>query len=465
MMIEITTPKKQVEIDYYYEIAKVIPINDPYGTPTFSQTSIDVSDAGDIYYLAREVPVGANTGNAVRYIFDSFESEHINDFWYSKFDGTGRANIETDSARQLDRTNYWVFSNPYLPDTKLNGLSSFEALSGVPLSKKYGEIQRIVMVNEVMLIVCQFNTVSVYPGRAMLKGTDDPLLVISDRVAGTVREQVANYGTHHPESLVVEEGNAWWFDVYRGAMVQYGYNGMQDVSYKMTSYFRDWGKKLYGKYIKTPIFGVYDRRYGEYILAFSRVEEPIPGSIEFNVIIEPETIAYMPTINRWVTRYSYHPEFMCSLGTEIFSWIAGRAWQHDTGTSWNDFYQAKDPLIFRMVGNIFAPKNKVFETINLETNDPNWYAPDIRTPEYLDQDKNRLSEQVTILEKDDFVVKEGLLTANFNRDTSNGGDLDNGRNMRGHYIVVELRNDQHDLPVIAYEIKIGNDGSEWSGNR
>jgi hypothetical protein len=170
----------------------------------------------------------------------------------------------------------------------------------------------------------------------------------------------------------------------------------------------------------------------------------------------------MPSINRWVQRYSYHPEFMCSLGPDIITWSAGSFWLHDAGNSWNDFYQVKSPLIFRMVGNIFAPKNKVFEVVNIDSNDPNWYAPDIRTPEYIDQDKNRVPEQQTVITKDDFEVREGLLTASMNRDTTNGGDIDNGRNMRGHYIVVELRNDQYQEQVIAYEIKLFDTASEWS---
>ena len=466
MMIEITTPKNREEIDYYYEIARCIPINNPYSqNPTWSQTTIDCTDAGDVYFLSREVPVNVNTGQAVRYVFDSYESEHINDFWYSKFDGKGRSNIITDAARQIDRTNYVVFSNPYLPDTKLNGLSSFEPLSGAPLSKKYGDIEKMAMVNQVLLTICRFNTVSIYPGRAMLQGQNTQLLILADRVIASVREQAANLGTHNPESFIVEEGNAYWFDMYRGIVVMYGYNGLQEISHnKMQSYFKDKGEERYGRYRNARVFGVFDRRYEEYILAFQRVEVPDPANPgEVITEIPYETIAYHRPSQRWTHRYSFEPDAMCSLGPQILSFNAGSIWLHDIGNKWNSFYGISAPAIFKMVGNIFASKNKVMEVVTLETNDPGWYAPEIVTPEYIDQDKRRVPQQETSITMDDFVSKEtNLLTASINRDTTSSGGLDNGIVMRGHYITVELRNDESDDQVILYEANIYDEASEWS---
>lgn len=109
------------------------------------------------------------------------------------------------------------------------------------------------------------------------------------------------------------------------------------------------------------------------------------------------TWAYQPNIEKWVSRYSFRPEWMCLVGNRLVSFKDGYPYVHNSET-YNEFYGQAYDSVLALVHNDAGNVTKVYEGVSVEgdtpdilhvrTEVPNVQSSDIRGGALNQQTKN-----------------------------------------------------------------------------
>jgi len=94
----------------------------------------------------------------------------------------------------------------------------------------------------VMLAVSENETTSIYLGEQQLQqaSSGSQFLAVSKGVIWTKNSLQGSFGTLHPESLAVNEGKAYWYDVKNATVIKYDTNGLMPIGdVKMKTYFKE----------------------------------------------------------------------------------------------------------------------------------------------------------------------------------------------------------------------------------
>jgi len=228
--------------------------------------------SGDAYYRLRGIPQGE--GNSLSYIDD----DAVSDFYKSEVESLGRPNGEDPDAGQIWKPNQIRHSLRYIPDSKINGFSTFYALNFTTLPIEFGDINKLQLATNVLMSIHEFRWVSNYIEEAIVRkqgGADD--LVASTDVFGSFR--AANNiisGTVNQESVVEYKGDIYAYDKNKGLVNRWGSDGLTTISdYKMSDYFSDKSKEIINiekeNNSYTNIIGVFDSKFNEYILSFGNI--------------------------------------------------------------------------------------------------------------------------------------------------------------------------------------------------
>lgn len=87
-----------------------------------------------------------------------------------------------------------------------------------------------------------------------------------------------------------------------------------------------------------------------------------------------ETITYGERVKGWTSFHSYHPDWMCYLGSDFFSFKNGNLYKHDTNDTRTNFYGTSYGAKVTFSSNKFASDVKLYKNIKLETNSNAWFA-------------------------------------------------------------------------------------------
>lgn len=172
--------------------------------------------------------------------------------------------------------------------------------------------------------------------------------------------------------------------------------------------------------------------------------EPTP-----NAGYQGDTVAFSFTRNRWITRYSFQPEYYGAIRNEIVSFVDGELFLHEAHTLFNYFYGVQQSSTLTVVVNKAPLKVKYFNAIAISSNSP-WSVPDLSTPANIQYPVGMSS----VLAPGKFRVIEGKYYSDILRDTNTpgfnsfSGALVNGRPMTGQSMSATLQNDDSTLSVI-----------------
>lgn len=394
-------------------------------------------EGGDSYFRYRKVPV-FEAGSASKYYVDIFECKTISDFYESEDEDIGRTGLVTDSLNQIFRPTLLQHSNLYLPNTQINGLSNFEPANEKELSVSYGELFRLVPVENTLISIHSKKIVSNYLKRQLVIDAEQAssLVASAEEFFGTDNPYMQDWGTQHAESVFFWNGYIYGADQRMTLIWRRANDGLNAISdYKAKSLFKS---ELVGR---TSIIGQFDEYKNEAVFTL------IGGT-------PAKTIAFFEPKNRWTTFYSFTPEAYGQSGNNIVSFVSGRIWLHDKSATYNNFYgvQAVSELWYIVNAENIAPK--VWQAMYLEilntANTNNWTIYEISN------DNGQLSR----IDKSSFVKKEAYWHSSFKRDLNTvavSNPIINGRAMRSNMIVVKMRNDGSDLEtlkgiVTAYQV-------------
>jgi hypothetical protein len=463
VLIELYTPIKQDKPGIYYETPYKFPISNPgsdspyhsvtqsseYGVPVRSQSALQ---SAICYIDEMEFTICQHfTFDADKPIVCYMESESHSNYFDSKIKNIGRPHIANPDARQI-RLNNILWSNVFLPNTRVNGLSTIDFDNEISVPDIYGRITRIGLTGDVLNIIQESKISSAYLGAEMAMGADGQSTVsYTDSVIGSIRPRSEPYGSSDKKSIVFNGNYIYGFDMQSGIVWRTAYNGTEDISrYKMKNYFRPKAETLLGSGKENILVRAgFDSYKKMYYLTF----------IDNLTSANSETIGFHEPSNRWLSFYSFIPEMYASIEDIRFISIKdGYLYYHDsTAADYGNFYGTDYGSEIWVVGNEYPSDEKMFLAI-YENSNVIWDMPDndsivvndddiefISTKDYT----RRYMRMYSRLKARRFRRRKGEFHAKFLYDiTTTTGitrhiDLFQGRKLRGNTIVCKLENDDN----------------------
>lgn len=408
--VEIYSPKLIQEERIFFEIGDVYEIENglhkgSLQDQTVSQPAIVDVESGDVYYKVRPLT------SATCFV----EDFSFSDFFTSNNWDKGRAEVEDENYRQLFKGGKALFTEIFSPENRLNGLSTVYVNSNRDYDDDYGAVKRIYSEGERVIIWKELKVGFVLINKELL--FEDGLSPIGavgkqNQTLSSLQYFAGEYGIGSlPESMAVYGKTYYWADPMRGAILTLGGNGINRISssegaqqdyFKMNNYFRDKFKKLSQFFDgDTPhVYGVYHRDSEEYVLAFENYG-PTFRTKPPTYLSDGETLSFNDGKNRWVTFYSFLPDFMCSAGTGLVTWKDGELYLHETNDTYSNFYGQQYTAQVKAVFNQQPNYVKFYKNILVKATD-----------KWLMIDGSNEYGQSTVLDQDgDFVDFEGVYKA------------------------------------------------------
>jgi len=505
-VLELYTPEKDYESDkqLYYEIGECHPVINVFSSTGYKPAHGRIGDVDPLLnplnntaiqdpYLPN--PVGGNNYTALElndwsdYLRSRgsdeeqyFESMSFNDLYSSDVDCTGRPNIVSSSIKQVRRPTTIYYSEPFSQDTEINGLSRFFDFNFETYDNKFGSIQKLFYKDNRLICFFEDKIANIPVNQQIFYGANGQSTVgLSDQVLNVPYWYEWEGGISlNPESFANYGNNCYFADVRRGVVCRLGGDGVTPISeYKMHNYFTDKCARLMASGV-VRVLGVYDRRFSNYIISFTAVgggrlrynpiESVLDGStgglpVSYSVQIDtenalyilnptinnpvlrefespPDTLAFNETTNRWISHYTYYPEFMSRAGTDIVTFVDGKIYLHNQTTIYNNYYGVSWPTVITTVSNMYPSNVKVWESIGLESTEA-W-----QMTEAINE-----NGQETSIELTDFEDKENMYYAYMRGDinTLNVADpIINGDVMRDVTMTASFTNpSQNFLKIFA----------------
>jgi len=266
--IEIYNTRKLVEGDgqIFYEVGEVFQCTAPNTPQNRHSVTASTFTNGDTYWLKRDILVNDDITDFIANYNYLVESSSISDFYLSKDTDIGRiGSINKDFVRQF-RPTLHVLSNVFIPDTQINGLSSFESLNSKELDRNYGQVERLMYSGDTLYSVCYNRIVSNYIGERVIAESRDNtgVIAIADDFFGTDRSQLSEFGCQNGETVIQQDNAIYGVDVYRGLVWRHAQNGTVEIS-------AIGNKAFFKNEFKDGVFEFatgMDKFYNEYILTY-----------------------------------------------------------------------------------------------------------------------------------------------------------------------------------------------------
>ena len=271
-LIEVYRPRKDVEEGdvFYHEIGEVHPVVFDSGsseyrhhvsnTTSYSnlfnssgtsgqtvtnahQTALNTNGSGAIVFLNRGDVYHRFRASVITGNVDFIEDFNASDFFKSDNYDAGRPNIVNPQFKETHRPSTVFYSDPLIPNTNINGLSSiFPDDYYEEFDKNYGSIQKLHS-RENQLIIFQEDKVSrAQTNRDIITtGSGDQILTAEGAIISQAIPYAGEYGiSTNPESFAEYAEVLYFTDVRRGSVCRLSQNGITPISeYQMKNYFTD----------------------------------------------------------------------------------------------------------------------------------------------------------------------------------------------------------------------------------
>lgn len=281
VLVEIITPRKATSERVYYEIGerKQIRAYGRDGVPASNMGPAFTVSSGDVYYRPIDAKAPVLSSGSWRdfsynenpeeweYRFRYVEDPSFNDFFASRHWDKGRAHSAFKDAAQVKRYNGITYSDAYADDTSVLTLSSFNPslANFFDLPSEYGACRYIGNMADRLVTVQEQKATLVGVNKGVIEtGSQSGLVSLSTQVLNNISPFGGDYGTLHPESVLIRNGAVFFADSSRRAIVRASTQGLQvisdiDIQSFVETQFKDWstasGDRIVSGY--DPDDGVY----------------------------------------------------------------------------------------------------------------------------------------------------------------------------------------------------------------
>lgn len=366
----------------------------------------------------------------------------------------GRSFVLQERNGQDEQPSRVVYSDTFIQDSFTNGLHNFDASNKKSIPRELGPIVKLLpMEGNIMLAIHERETSSLTIGDGFIKvGDDDFILQKTESVVGDERNLRGGFGTIYPESADEYDGQGFFFDIFKGAIVRYTLNGVFPVSnFGMRNYFQQLSQKYFPYRKQIKVVGGIDLYHNEYVITFPS----IPG------VTDGETWAFNYVENEWNSKYLYESEMFSRLGNRFISFKNGALYEHNANEIHNNFYGVQYNRKITFYANPEVTKTKRALNIHILMDgdlsiDPELKVVVIRTPQ----------GQESFIKAKHFVKSEGTWYAPFFKDINTvvpdgRVPLVDGRDIRDKLFTIDIETDRTDVALL-HEVSIKFVESEYS---
>ena len=392
-VFELYTPYKATDQEPYYEVGEMYTVNNPTLANRSYQTTTNILN-GDSYILLRSLPV---IGGVVPTYFAGTMSP--DDLYYQRWDNDGGKLNFVTKLGQVKKTQYISWSDTFLPNTAINGLSTFRVENQKVVPQDCGSISKLQLTSKiqnegtVMLSICSNETNSMYLGETQIVDSTGgtQFFGATAQVISTINTLKGSFGTINPEAVVEFRGNVFYPDANRGVWVQYSANGLYPISNLKMSRF--W-KSFFKQYISMTkpqiealggrpyIFSTVDASHMELLISIPKLlSTPPQGYLpDYPNVIYPfdiwdgqgKTVVYclenVGVQPHWQGSYAFNPEqFMCIVN-KLYSFKDGNLWLHNQTNSFNNFYGQQYNSKIMVISNQVPQRPKAYNNVSVESN-------------------------------------------------------------------------------------------------
>jgi len=237
--LEVYRPKTVANDQVYYEFG-------PVGEINFAYFPVDLSGYGDVYLSKKESKdYSLNNDPPPPVLREYTDTQLLN----SRQDpDLGRAvPVNANYKRKFD-TSIIRASDIFVPNSEVNGLSSFRSTSFIYVNAALGPITKLVLNQDVLLAITASKTQPIYVAKDRLMSLSGAQVGRTSRLLNLASELRYDYGTIHPDSVVYEQGRTYGFDRRKGIVWRYSSgNGQQPIVTGLFNYFRsiaEWDSTL-----------------------------------------------------------------------------------------------------------------------------------------------------------------------------------------------------------------------------
>ena len=324
-------------------------------TGTYTVPARGVFTNGDVYMKIRAM--GTGVGNRV-----PVQAMNVSDFYDSDSVNKGRPYVYNELAELIDYKSSLRWAGRYIESSNTNKMFNCEANDYQPLTKKWGDITRIVDNGKILEVYTPRKYTSVYIGfNAAVRPDGTDFFTASDKFVGTIRESDVEYGTQHPESVIKKDNYTYFYDYNSGEICRKAYNGISPIVYKSSSWFRDKKREMLAvtNQAKVKVHLGADKYKGIYA-TFRDYTTADP--------MTAETIMFHEPSNGWKSFMNFTPEHYSRIGTQMLSFEEGQCWRHDvTSIDYGKFHGTQYEMSVNLISNIDPLIEKSYNSLALHT--------------------------------------------------------------------------------------------------
>ena len=288
LLMEIYTPQRESSDELFYETGITLDITGGFHvgnrqTQTASQPAIVYIDSGDVYYKPRGYVYDISTPLSETYYVEDL---NFSDFYESKFTDLGRPNLviketstnerKSGTIGQVRRNTLVRYSQPFVPETNINGTGTFFDLDFKEYDKRFQSIQYLYSEGDRMIIFQEDRVGFSYINRDIYQSLNGSTTVsASPEVLSDVTYYSGVYGiSTQPESFAVNGNRKYFTDVNRGVVCRLSQDGITPISFNgMDDYFKENFNNMFVSPEKDICIGIYDKRFDEYIINLKSNED------------------------------------------------------------------------------------------------------------------------------------------------------------------------------------------------
>lgn len=244
------------------------------------------------------------------------ESDRIrDDFNAPQIDNGIKVSATSEGATEEKRSSSLIFSGLYNSTSSVNDLNEFNMGEGIikDLNPEYGTVQALKTRDTDVVAFCEDRILKVQANKeAVFMADNDPSIVATDRVLGTISTFKGDYGiSKNPESLASDQYRLYFTDTQRGAVIRVSMDGITPISnVGMKTWFRE---NLRGA---SKLLGTFDKVNGEYNLT---IDDAI-------------TVSFNEVSKGWVSFKSFIPDEGTSVSGKYFTVKDATIYQHYVDT-------------------------------------------------------------------------------------------------------------------------------------
>lgn len=357
---------------------------------------------GDVWMKPRLLRIDGTYNTLDNYI-DVAEDYYANDFLPTNSWGKGRPNAFSENSKQVNRYQTITWSDSFFTDTNDNGFSSFNTalVNFKEFQNGYGSIQLLRRRGNDLVCYQEDRVSNILVNKDILFTPDGSSTVsISNNFVSEPNYYSGDYGIGlNPESFAEADGRHYWASAKRGNILRLGGDGITPISeYGMRSYFDGVFSSFLPSIATAKIFSGFDRDNQEYYVS-------IPTGID------TITICFSEQAKKWISRWSFKPEFYSGVNMKFITFDGGNLYVHDANSLHSNFYGVQYNASFSITANANPQVIKTYRACELQSNKA-WDCTVVQT--------NLVSSSIP---EANFEEKEGFYHAEFLRTT--GGSSGN----------------------------------------